>query len=97
MVSPKPELPPLPGGFRRIPVLQIGADVYCDSQLIARVLERLHPRPTMYPDGSEGTCHAWNLWADRQLFLPVVAVVFGLTTPRLVSSVGSVASNERFS
>src|SRR6185503_1739917 len=75
-MMPKPDLVPLTGGYRRIPVLQIGADVYCDSQLIARVLERLHPRPTMYPDGSEGTCHAWNLWADRQLFLPIVAVVF---------------------
>ena len=75
-MMPKPELVTLTGGYRRIPVLQIGADVYCDSQLIVRVLERLHPRPTMYPDGSEGTCHAWNLWADRQLFLPIVAVVF---------------------
>jgi glutathione S-transferase len=75
-MMPKPDLVPLTGGYRRIPVLQIGADVYCDSQLIVRVLERLHPRPTMYPDGSEGTCHAWNLWADRQLFLPIVAVVF---------------------
>ncbi len=75
-MMPKPDLVPLTGGYRRIPVLQIGADVYCDSQVIVRVLERLHPRPTMYPDGSEGTCHAWNLWADRQLFLPIVAVVF---------------------
>ena len=67
---------PLTGGYRRIPVLQIGADVYCDSQLIARVLERRHPEPTIYPDGSEATAHAWNLWADRLLFMPAVAVVF---------------------
>jgi glutathione S-transferase len=75
-IMPKPDLVPLTGGYRRIPVLQIGADVYCDSQLIARVLERLHPTPTIYPGGSEATCHAWNLWADRLLFLPVVAIVF---------------------
>jgi glutathione S-transferase len=75
-MMPKPDLVPLTGGYRRIPVLQIGADVYCDSQLIARVLERRQPPPTIYPDGSEATCHAWNLWADRSLFLPVVAVVF---------------------
>jgi glutathione S-transferase len=58
--------------------------VYCDTQVIVRTLERLHPAPTMYPGGSEGTCHAWNLWADRLLFLPVVAVVFaeiGATVP----------------
>ena len=70
---PKPDLLPLTGGYRRIPVLQVGADVYCDSQLIARVIEHLHPAPTLYPDGSEGTCHAWNLWADRMLVLPAVA------------------------
>ncbi len=75
-MMPKPDLVPLTGGYRRIPVLQIGADVYCDSQLIARVLERRHPEPTIHPGGSEATCHAWNLWADRCLFLPVVAIVF---------------------
>ena len=68
-IMPKPQLVPLTGGYRRIPVLQIGADVYCDSQLIARVLERLHPQPTLYPGGSEGICHAFSLWADR-LLLP---------------------------
>jgi glutathione S-transferase len=75
-VMPKPELLPLTGGYRRIPVLQIGADVYCDSQLIVRVLEKLHPEPTIYPGGSEGTCHAWNLWSDRMLFMPAVSVIF---------------------
>jgi glutathione S-transferase len=80
-IMPKPDLVPLTGGYRRIPVLQIGADVYCDTQLIARTLERLHPTPTMYPGASEGTCHAWNLWADRLLFLPVVAVVFAEIGP----------------
>jgi glutathione S-transferase len=75
-IMPKPDLVPLTGGYRRIPVLQIGADVYCDSQLIARVLERAHPSPTIYPNGSEATCHAWNMWADRLLFMPAVAVVF---------------------
>ena len=75
-IMPKPELVPLTGGYRRIPVLQIGADVYCDTQLIARVLERRHPEPTIFPDGGEATAQAWNLWADRLLFMPVVAVVF---------------------
>ena len=83
-IMPKPDLLPLTGGYRRIPVLQIGADVYCDTQLIARTIERLHPTPTLYPGGTEGTCHAWGLLADRLLFLPAVAVVFaaiGSTVP----------------
>ena len=36
-VMPKPELTPLTGGYRKTPVLQIGADIYCDTSLIARV------------------------------------------------------------
>jgi len=75
-MMPKPALVPLTGGYRRIPVLQVGADVYCDSQRIARELERLHPTPTLYPGGSEGVCHALNLWADRLLFQAAVPVVF---------------------
>lgn len=77
-IMPKPQLVPLTGGYRRIPVLQIGADVYCDSQLIVRVLERLHPEPTLYPGGSEGVCHTFSLWADRMFFLSTVPVLFAL-------------------
>jgi glutathione S-transferase len=80
-VMPKPHLLPLTGGYRRIPVLQIGADVYCDSQLIARVLERLHPEPTLFPGGSEGVCFAVNLWADRLLFQAAVPVLFEKIAP----------------
>ena len=36
VMMPKPDLIALTGGYRRIPVLQIGADVYCDTALIAR-------------------------------------------------------------
>ena len=76
-IMPKPELVPLTGGYRRIPVLQIGADVYCDTQLIVRVLERAASRADALPRArARRTAHAWNLWADRLLFMPVVAVVF---------------------
>ncbi len=80
-VMPKPHLVPLTGGYRRIPVLQRGADVYCDTQLIVRMLEHWFPSPTLHPDGSEGTGHVWNLWADRLFFLAAVPVVFGRIGP----------------
>ena len=34
-VMPRPLLMPLTGGYRRSPVLQVGADVYCDTRRIA--------------------------------------------------------------
>ena len=45
VIMPKPDLIPLTGGYRRIPVMQIGADVFCDSQVILAEIERRHPEP----------------------------------------------------
>ena len=47
-IMPQPELVALTGGYRRIPVMQIGADIYCDSQLIIRELERRFPEPSLF-------------------------------------------------
>ena len=54
MVMPKPDLTALTGGYRKTPVLQVGADVYCDTSLIALELERRQPEPTLFPDGGAG-------------------------------------------
>ena len=60
MVMPKPDLTALTGGYRKTPVLQIDADIYCDSQLIMRELERRHPSPSLYPVG-RGTADALSI------------------------------------
>jgi glutathione S-transferase len=73
VIMPKPELIPLTGGYRRIPVMQIGADVYCDTQVILAEIEARHPRPPVV----RGADWAVNLWADRLFFQATVAVVFG--------------------
>ena len=43
MVAPKPDLTALTGGYRKVPVMQIGADVYCDTRLIAEVIDEQLP------------------------------------------------------
>lgn len=75
-IMPKPLLMPLTGGYRRTPVMQIGADVYCDSALIADVLERIAPTPTLYPKESEGLARTLAQWADSTLFWTVIPYVF---------------------
>lgn len=75
-VMPKPDLMPLTGGYRRTPVLQIGADVYCDTALIADVLERLQPEPSLYPAPVAGMARILAQWADATLFWTVVPYVF---------------------
>ena len=54
MVPPKPDLTALTGGYRRTPVLQVGADIYCDTRLIALELERRFPTPTLFPGATRG-------------------------------------------
>jgi glutathione S-transferase len=65
MIMPKPDLVALTGGYRKTPVLQVGADVYCDTNCIARELERRHPAPTLFPDGGAGVPIALAAWGDR--------------------------------
>ena len=48
-VAPKPDLTPLTGGYRKTPVLQIGADIYCDTTTIIEAIEAYAPTPTFFP------------------------------------------------
>ncbi|MDE2488726.1 MAG: glutathione S-transferase family protein [Alphaproteobacteria bacterium] len=73
VIMPKPELVPLTGGYRRIPVLQAGADIYCDTQVILAEIEARAPEPPV----ARGGDWAVNIWADRLFFQATVAVVFG--------------------
>lgn len=66
-VMPKPDLTALTGGYRRTPVLQVGADVYCDTALIARVLEAAAPAPSLFP-ASAPLAPLLAQWADFTLF-----------------------------
>jgi glutathione S-transferase len=75
VIMPKPDLTALTGGYRKTPVLQIGADIYCDSQLIMRELERRYPSPSFYPVG-RGTADALAWWAEKTMFSPAAGVAF---------------------
>ena len=74
---PRPDLMPMTGGYRRTPVMQIGADIYCDSQCILRELERRFPQPSLLPDKDAGLAWAMAMWTDRSLFQNTVNLVFG--------------------
>lgn len=76
VIMPKPKLTPLTGGYRRIPVLQIGADVWCDTGIIVRKIDEMHPEPTLYPPGLEAAARTFNMWADRRLFWATTPVIF---------------------
>lgn len=73
MIMPKPDLTALTGGYRKTPVLQIGADIYCDTALICDVLEQLAPSPTLCPDALQGAARIVAQWADSALFTVAMA------------------------
>jgi glutathione S-transferase len=64
MLPPKDDLVALTGGYRGTPVMQIGADVYIDSQRIALEVESRHPAPTLFPGGDRGIARMLVKWSD---------------------------------
>ncbi|PIT71841.1 glutathione S-transferase family protein [Limnohabitans sp. G3-2] len=76
MIMPKPDLTALTGGYRKTPVLQIGADIYCDTALICDVLEQWAPTPPLFPDAVKGVARIVTQWADTALFTTAMAYNF---------------------
>jgi glutathione S-transferase len=75
-IMPKPDVVALTGGYRRTPILQVGADIYCDTALIARALERIAPTPSFFPQGENYALLAAAHFADGTLFWNTVPVGF---------------------
>ncbi len=82
-VMPKPDLMPLTGGYRKTPVLQVGADVYCDTQLVMMELEKRLPTPPLLPKGKEGEARGLAMWIDRNIFWSAVGIVMGAIGDKL--------------
>lgn len=82
-IAPKPELSALTGGYERIPVLQVGSDIYCDTALIIDTLEILKPEPSLYPEPLGFAGRLIALWAGGPWFMPAVGVALG-TNPEIV-------------
>jgi glutathione S-transferase len=76
IVMPKPDLLALTGGYRKTPVLQVGADIYCDTDCIVDFLERIRPEPSLYPGHSRARCHMLSGWA-QEVFMLVINVLGG--------------------
>lgn len=96
-IMPKPDVEVLTGGYRKTPFLQIGADMYCDSALIADVLEHLQPEATLYPEPEKGMSRILAQWADTTLFWAAMAwnlqpkgaaEVFGKAPPEAAKAFG---------
>ena len=73
-MPPRPLLDPLTGGYRRIPVMQVGADIFCDTHAILPALERLHPEPSLYPGLPAGVADLLTYGFERDIWLAAIGV-----------------------
>jgi glutathione S-transferase len=74
-VPPKPLLTPLTAGYRRTPILQIGADIYCDTQNIVRELADFGFSRALFPEGCMSKALAFSAWIDGAVFELAARVV----------------------
>jgi glutathione S-transferase len=75
--TPRPKLTPMTGGYRRTPILQVGAEFYCDTLHILRVIEELGPSGSLYPKGQEGLAKALGWWIEKSSFMNAVCLTIG--------------------
>ncbi len=76
IIMPKPDLMSLTGGYRKTPVMQIGSDIYCDTALICKVIDRLYGDNSIYPAGHQAMLVAAAHWTDTIFFRVCVAMAF---------------------
>ena len=76
-IMPRPDLMPMTGGYRRTPVMQIGADIYCDTQMHPARAGAAVSTADPVPCGNQGLGWGTAMWTDRSFFQNTVNLVFG--------------------
>lgn len=71
-MPPRKVLSILAGGYRKVPVAQIGADVFCDTRVISDELARISGRPELSLDGQPQEIIDFVRKADLEIFFACV-------------------------
>ena len=69
---PRPELDQLTGGYRKIPVAQIGADIFCDTRTISSEIAALAGKPELALENCSQEVQDFVARADLEVFLACV-------------------------
>jgi glutathione S-transferase len=72
IMPPRPNLDPLTGGYRRIPVAQLGSDLLCDSALIAQEIAEATGHPELGPGSVSARHEALVEHAQGEVFFSVI-------------------------
>lgn len=81
-MPPRPTLAALAGGYRKIPVAQAGADVFCDSRIIAEEIAARAGLPELVVENGSVDAQAWVARVDQDLFFAFVLAAGNRTLRR---------------
>lgn len=74
---PRPALDTLTGGYRKIPVAQIGADVFCDTRIISSEIARLADKPELALEHCDEEVREFVARTDLEIFLACILCADG--------------------
>lgn len=72
---PRPNVDPLTGGYRRIPVAQSGADIFCDTSLIAAEVAAMHNQQALRPQFTDEAAKTLATKAEGDMFFAAITSV----------------------
>jgi glutathione S-transferase len=76
-MPPRPQLDRLAGGYRRIPVAQIGADIFCDSRTIAAEIARISGNANLALETCDHEVQEFAGRADSEFILACFGTALG--------------------
>jgi glutathione S-transferase len=72
---PRPIVDPLTGGYRRIPVAQDGADIFCDTRLICAELAATSDKPELNPAAGDEASRVLATRFESEIFWAAVGSI----------------------
>ena len=72
---PRPSLDPLTGGYRRIPVAQLGADIFCDTAIIVREVAMATRCQALDPTRVDPASAVLMKQAEQETFFAAIGAV----------------------
>ena len=79
---PRPHLAALAGGYRKVPVAQDGADVFCDSRIIAEEIAARAGKPALALANCSAEAQAYVARVDLEIFFACVLAAGNRTLRR---------------
>jgi glutathione S-transferase len=72
---PRPIVEPLAGGYRRIPVAQVGADIFCDTRLICAEIAANSGKPELGPAAGDVASQSLAAKFESEIFWAAVGSI----------------------